>query len=93
MRVSHPDAHYCAVLLKYLKEMFVELRYFEVLVFFCDDKAKVSIGEPKALMSTGVREKATIVPVNIILCALDHDMTKASLTPSLYLKCDIPDSA
>lgn len=53
----------------------------------------VSIGEPKAPVSTGVRGKATIVPVNSTLCALDHDMTKASLTPSVYLKCDIPESA
>lgn len=92
LRVSHPDAHYCAAQLKYLKEMSVELRDLAVL-FFCDDKAKVSIGEPKAPVSTGVRGKATIVPVNSTLCALDHDMTKASLTPSVYLKCDIPESA
>lgn len=92
LRVSHLDAHYCAAQLKYLKEMSVELRD-SALLFFCDDKAKVSIGEPKAPVSTGVRGRATIVPVNSTLCALDHDMTKASLTPSVYLKCDIPESA
>lgn len=32
--------------------------------FFCNDKAKVSIEEPKTPVSTGVRGKTTIVPVN-----------------------------
>lgn len=68
------------------------MRDFAVF-FFCDDKAKVSVEEPKDPVSTGVRGKTTIVPVNTTLGVLDHDMTKASLTPSVYLKCDIPESA
>lgn len=44
------------------------MRVFAVF-FFCDDKAKVSIEEPKAPVSTGtgVRGKTTIVPVNTTL--------------------------
>lgn len=57
---------------------------------FCDDKFKVPIGEPGNLVSTGVRGKQTIIPTFSTLSALDHDMTKSSLTPSVFLDCDLP---
>lgn len=47
--------------------MFVELRDLVVL-FFCDDKVKVFIGEFKVLVFIGVRGKVIIVFVNLILC-------------------------
>lgn len=62
-------------------------------MIFCDDKAKVPFGNPGSLVSTGVRGKQTIVPASSTLCALDHDMQSVgSITPSVYLNCDIPDT-
>ena len=62
------------------------------VAFLCsDDKAKVPVCEAIAPVSTGVRGKMPIAPVLTTLGALDHDMTKASLTPSVVLQCDIPE--
>lgn len=55
----------------------------------CDDKAKVPIGDPGAAVSTGVRGKKSIVPTSSTLVALDHDMTRCSLTPSVVLQCEV----
>lgn len=63
----------------------------DVMLFFCDDKAKVPVGNPGSPESTGVRGRQSIVPVTTKRVALDHDMTSASLTPSVVLHCSIPD--
>ena len=91
LRVQHPDDHYCLAQFKYLKEKAVEQRQ-DVALFFCDDKAKIPIREPNAPVSTGVRGKKSVAPVSTTISALDHDMTKASLTPSVILHCSIPES-
>ena len=91
LRVGHEDAHYCAAQFKYQRAKAVEMRENAAL-FFCDDKAKVPIGEPGIAVSTGVRGKKTIAPVSSVLSATDHDMTKSSLTPSVVLKCAIPET-
>ncbi|VDH89562.1 Hypothetical predicted protein [Mytilus galloprovincialis] len=91
LRIDHPDDHYCNAQFRYLKEMAIEMKEHCALLF-CDDKAKVSVGEPGSPVSTGVRGKKSIVPSSTTLVALDHDMTKASLTPSVILKCKIPES-
>ena len=57
---------------------------------YCDDKAKVHVGEPTAPVSTGVSGRTSIVPLSTTLEALDHDLHKSSLTPNIVLKCDIP---
>ncbi|WAR27046.1 hypothetical protein MAR_012750 [Mya arenaria] len=92
LRATHVDQHYCAALLKYFKEKAVELGE-KCIVVCCDDKAKVPIGEPGFSVSTGVRGKKTIAPTATTLVAADHDMTKASITPSVILQVQIPDSA
>ena len=91
LRIDHPDDHYCNAQFRYLKEMAIDMKEHCALLF-CDDKAKVSIGEPGCPVSTGVRGKKSIVPSSTTLESLDHDMTKASLTPSVILHCKIPDS-
>jgi hypothetical protein len=92
LRVTHPDQHYCACLLKYLKEKAVELG--EKCVFVCcDDKAKVLFGEPGLAVSTGVRGEKTPAPSTTTISAADHDMTKASLTPSVILHVDVPSTS
>ena len=55
----------------------MEIKPF-VCLLFCDDKAKVSFGDPDVYVSIGVHGKQSIVPTNTTLRALDHDMTKAT---------------
>ena len=85
LRAQHPDSHYCNALLKYLKKRTVQLQEKGVLVC-SDDKAKIKVGEPGTPVSTGVRGRESLAPVSAELCALDHDMCKASITPSVVLK-------
>ena len=91
LRVDHPDQHYCAAQLKYLKEKAVELKEHTAL-FFCGDKAKIPVGEPGSAVSTGVRGKKSIAPCSSTISSLDHDMTKSSITPSVILECKVPDT-
>jgi hypothetical protein len=91
LRIAHVDSHYCNAQFKYLKAFAVEEKD-RCLLICCDDKAKVPIGEPGSAVSTGVRGKKSIVPTSSTLVALDHDMTKSSLTPSVVLQCNIPSS-
>ena len=83
--VQHPDDYFSAAQLKHLKEKAVEMRG-NVALLCCEDKTKVPVGEAIAPVSTGVRGKMTIAPVSTTLGALDHDMTKASLTPYVVLR-------
>jgi hypothetical protein len=92
LRISHPDDHYCAAILLYLKSLAVHLGP-DCAMFCCDDKAKVNIGEPGVVLSTGVRGRQTITPSSTTLVAADHDVHHiGSLTPSVYLKVDIPEN-
>ncbi|WAQ93813.1 LOW QUALITY PROTEIN: hypothetical protein MAR_006284 [Mya arenaria] len=89
LRVQHLDQHYCAAQFKYFKSKAIELGP-DAIMLCCDDKAKVPVGDPGVFVSTGVRGKKTLAPVSESLEALDHDMTKSSLCPSVYLECEIP---
>ena len=91
LRSSHPDEHYCAAQYKYFRTKAVEMKS-KCALYFCDDKAKVPVGSPGHPVSTGVRGKKTIAPSATALSALDHDMTNCSLTPSVFLKGEIPDT-
>lgn len=91
LRVSHPDDHYCSALFKYLRNYAIEIQK-DCCLFFCDDKSKVPVGEPGTALSTGVRGKQSLTLTETTLAAADHDVHhKGSLTPSVYLRCDIPD--
>ena len=72
--------------------MAVELR--QHANFYClDDKSKVPYGEPGTVMATGVRGRMTLVPSTSTLSAADHDQhSKGSLTPSVSLGVEIPES-
>lgn len=91
LRATHPDEHYCCTQFKYFKERAVEEREI-VAIFFCDDKAKIPVGEPDAPISIGVRGKKTLAPVSTTLAAKGHYMHKSSLTPSVILQCDVPNA-
>ena len=92
LRLSHPDQHYCNSLLKYFKQRAIDLKSdnIKINLFFCDDKAKVKVGEPGFAISSGVRGRVTIAPTSTTLVAGDHDMNKTSLTPSVTLHATIP---
>ncbi|XP_062603864.1 uncharacterized protein LOC134265655 [Saccostrea cucullata] len=92
LRASHVDEHYCAAIFLNMREYSVMNR--DETCFIClDDKAKIDYGEPGLAISSGVRGKKSIVPVSTALCALDHDVaSKGSLTPSVALVVDIPES-
>lgn len=85
------DAHFCNAQFKYLKLRAIEMK--DKVVLLCsDDKKKVPFGEPGVAVSTAVRGKKSIVPTATSLVAMDHDMNKGSLTPSVNLLCEIPSS-
>ena len=67
---------------KYIKERAIEQNQ-DCVLFFCDDKAKVPFGDPDHLISM------SIVPTTSTLSFLDHDMTRASITPSVLLNSKI----
>ena len=91
LRASHEDGHYAAAVFKYLRSMAVDLRQHSL--FLCmDDKAKVPVGEPDKPTSTNMRSKSTYAEESEELTAMDHDLTKCSLTPSVILQCDIPEA-
>jgi len=65
LRIFHPDDHYCAALLKYLKHLAV-LHRNSCIMFCCDDKAKIHIGEPGSVLSTEVRGKKRQLPLRLL---------------------------
>jgi len=89
LRKSNDDAHYCAALFRYLREFCIQYNQWTCLIS-ADDKHKVLIGEDIAV-STGVRNRRSIVTQNNTLAAADHDFTKLSLTPSITFFITIPD--
>ncbi|XP_073720261.1 uncharacterized protein [Misgurnus anguillicaudatus] len=90
LRASHPDAHFCAALFKFLRLRMYQLRS-DIFVLFIDDKAKIPVGEPGEPVSTGVRGRHSIAPSTSQLAALDHDMTsKGSITSTVYMQPNVP---
>ena len=84
LRSFHINAHCCAALFKYIQDM--SIKFKETSLFLsCDDKAKIDHGEPCCTLSTGVRERKSIVPLSSSLQALDHDVNqKGSLQLSIF---------
>jgi hypothetical protein len=57
-----------------------------------DDKHSISVGEPNAAVASLDRGRRVLAATATDVVALDHDFTKAKLTPSVTLAVDIPDS-
>lgn len=72
-----------------MKEMAVEWKEHSMMVCV-DDKAVVPIGEPTTPISTGVRPHKTLVPLNTVLAATDHDFHVAGAIPSVLFHVNIP---
>ncbi|GBB89851.1 hypothetical protein RclHR1_01670002 [Rhizophagus clarus] len=88
LRKNSDDAHYCAALFRYLREFCIQYHQWTCLIS-ADDKHKIPIGEDIAV-STGVRNRRSMVAQDSILAAADHDFTKLSLTPSVTFFISIP---
>lgn len=88
LRKNSDDTHYCAALFRYLREFCIKYHQWTCLIS-ADDKHKIPIGEDVAV-STGVRNRRSMVTQNSILAAADHDFTKLSLTPSVTFFISIP---
>ena len=90
-RSSHVDVHYASALFRYEKEFAIQFR--DNTEFFCmDDKHTCKIGEPNHPVAAVERGKKVIVNLNKSFQVADHDFTKISITPSVTLRVNVPDS-
>lgn len=91
LRSDHVDAHYGLALYRYEREFAVKFR--DHLTFASlDDKHTVKVGEPGCPVAAVERGKRVIVGIGKTFAVSDHDFTRLSLTPSISLLIDIPES-
>ena len=86
---EHPDNHYAGALFKYLREFSIKYREYAHLICL-DDKHTIKCGEPGYPVAAVDRGKQVLVALDRSFSVSDHDFTKAKLTPSVSLVCDIP---
>ncbi|CAB4039823.1 Hypothetical predicted protein, partial [Paramuricea clavata] len=90
-RKSHVDVHYASAVFRYQKEFCVQFQDIATLV--CeDDKHTIKVGEPGFPVAAVERGKRVIVGLKQSFEVGDHDFTKFSLSPSVSLVVEIPDS-
>lgn len=90
-RLTHVDTHYASALFRYEKEF--AIRYREHTTFASlDDKHIINVGEPDYPFAAVERGKEVIVELRQKMVVADHDFTKFSLTPSVCLLIDIPET-
>lgn len=90
-RKTHIDVHYASAVFRYQKEFCVQFRDYTSLI--CeDDKHTIKCGEPGYPVAAVEHGKKCIVGLQQTLEVGDHDFTKFSLSPSVSLEVDIPDS-
>ena len=91
LHADHIDAHYAAAIFKYQKKFAVMFR--DHLTMVClDDKHNIKIGEPGFPVAAVDRGREVVVGSNSSFQVGDHDFTKAKVTPSVTLVCDVPES-
>lgn len=91
LRTVHQDNHYTASLFKYIKSFCVRYRMHAMLLS-CDDKHSIQVGEPQHPVAALDRGRHVIGRGGIPIVSLDHDVTKAKITPSVTLVAEIPTS-
>ena len=57
-----------------------------------DDKHNLKVGEPGFPVAAVDQGREVVVTCNSSLQVGDHDFTKAKITPSVTLICDVPES-
>ena len=91
LRANHVDAHSTSALFRYEKEFGIKFR--DHLTFASlDDKHTVNVGEPNCPVATVERGKEVLVSKGKKLAVSDHDFTRLSLTPSVAMIIDVPES-
>ena len=90
-RKTHPDAHFCAALFRYMREFAIMFRDVSIFISM-DDKHRINVGEPDFPIAAVERGKEVIVSLNEIFCVGDHDFSKFSLIPSVIFIVNIPTS-
>lgn len=91
LNAEHQDGHYAAAIFRYLRELAIKFRERTTLVCL-DDKHAIKIGEPGLPVAAVERGKRVLVSKDVSFCVSDHDFTKAKVTPSVSLICDIPEN-
>ena len=86
---QHPDSHYAAASIRYMREYALTVR--DHCSFIClDDKHKVKVGEPGFPVALAERGRRVPVRLDKFLTVGDHDFTKFSLILSIVFFVDIP---
>jgi hypothetical protein len=89
-RKTHPDAHYCAAIFRFMRDF--AIKYRGISVFAClDDKHTIKVGEPGFPVAATERGREVIVFSNDTYAVGEHDFCLFSLIPSVKLLVDIPD--
>ncbi|XP_071953699.1 uncharacterized protein [Antedon mediterranea] len=91
LRKEHQDTHYASAIFRYQKEMAVKLREHSEMLCV-DDKHKIKVGEPGHPVAAVERGKKVLIGLNQSFEVSDHDFTKQTLTPSVALRLDIPET-
>lgn len=91
LHADHVDGHYAAAIFKYVKQFAIMFRG-HVTMAFLDDKHNIKVGEPGFPVAAVDRGKEVLVGLNAKFTVGDHDFTKAKITPSVALICDVPES-
>ena len=91
LHADHVDAHYAAAIFKYQKKFAVMFREHVAMVCL-DDKHNIKIGEPGFPVAAVDWGREVVVGSNSTFQVGDHDFTKAKVTPSVTLHCDVPKS-
>ena len=91
VRKFHEDAHCASALFRYEKEMAIKFRRFTTFVSL-DDKHKVPVGDPGYPVASVEQGKKVLIFINKPFMVGDHDFTCSSLTPSVALFIEIPES-
>ena len=91
LRSNHVDAHYASALFRYQKEFSIKFR--DHLTFTSlDDKHTMKVGEPQCPVAAVERGKQVLVSKDKKLTVADHDLTRLTLTPSVAMIIDVPES-
>ncbi len=78
--------------IRYEREFLLKFRDQSTFVFL-DDKHRVKVGDPGEPLAATKRGRRVIIPGNCSFEVSDHDFSKFSLIPSVFLLVDIPSAS
>ena len=89
-RQNHEDCHYAAAVFRYMREYSVKIHDYCIFVFL-DDKHCAKIGEPEFPLATAERGRKVLLKNGVYYQVGNHDRTRLSIIPSVFLIIAIPD--